>query len=241
MEKLKTDKYGFRLRGNHMSRIDAFSDVVFGFALTLLVVSLEVPKTFNELQSALGGFFPFAICFAILITIWIKHYDFFRRYGLEDSTIITLNALLLFLVLFFVYPLKFLFVVLTQQVANGPVDGILTSQSQVASLMILYGLGFAAIHAIFTLFHLHAWRQRDELKLDANESLLTIEALVTAAAVASLGLLCALIAWILRGFPSGNAGYAGFIFFFIAPVYYITSAIIGRKRKALLAHHSKKP
>ena len=39
-------KDGFRLRGTEMSRIDAFSDVVFGFALTLIVVSLDVPKTF---------------------------------------------------------------------------------------------------------------------------------------------------------------------------------------------------
>ncbi len=36
----------FRLRGLEVSRIEALSDAVFGFAITLLVVSLEVPRKF---------------------------------------------------------------------------------------------------------------------------------------------------------------------------------------------------
>jgi uncharacterized membrane protein len=58
-------KDGFRLRGTSMSRLDGFSDVVFGFALTLLVVSLEVPKTYIELRNVLLGFLPFSICFPV--------------------------------------------------------------------------------------------------------------------------------------------------------------------------------
>ena len=42
------DADGFRPRGTQGSRIDAISDVVFGFALALLVVSLEVPKTYTN-------------------------------------------------------------------------------------------------------------------------------------------------------------------------------------------------
>jgi hypothetical protein len=42
----------FRWRGGEISRIEGFSDAVFAFAVTLLVVSLEVPETFSELLTS---------------------------------------------------------------------------------------------------------------------------------------------------------------------------------------------
>ena len=48
-----------------MSRIDGFSDGVFGFALTLFVVSLEVPKNCTELHASLRGFL--SICDLFLV------------------------------------------------------------------------------------------------------------------------------------------------------------------------------
>ena len=71
----------FAARRHEVSRLEGFSDAVFGFALTLLVVSLEVPKTFTELQASMRGFVAFAICFTLLFQVWWRHYKFFRRYG----------------------------------------------------------------------------------------------------------------------------------------------------------------
>ena len=95
----------FRWRGHEISRIEGLSDAVFAFAITLLVVSLEVPKTFNELAETIHGFGAFAICFVLLFIVWYTQYKFFRRYGLQDTTTIVLNGALLFVVLFYVYPL----------------------------------------------------------------------------------------------------------------------------------------
>lgn len=50
------DDKRFRWRSHDVSRIEGLSDAVFGFAVTLLVVSLEVPKTFAELMEARLGF-----------------------------------------------------------------------------------------------------------------------------------------------------------------------------------------
>ena len=75
-------------RHREVSRIEGFSDAVFGFAITLLVVSLEVPKTFSELLTAMRGFPAFAVCFAMLFQVWWRHYRFFRAYDLEDRPVI---------------------------------------------------------------------------------------------------------------------------------------------------------
>ena len=37
-------------RGHVVTRIEAFSDAVFAFAIALLIVALEVPKTYKALM-----------------------------------------------------------------------------------------------------------------------------------------------------------------------------------------------
>jgi hypothetical protein len=58
--------------------------------------------------------------------MWVggRHYYFFRYYGLEDITTIVLNTLLLFLVLFYVYPLKFLVSVFLVNIWINPLTGV---------------------------------------------------------------------------------------------------------------------
>ena len=92
--------------GREVSRIEGFSDAVFGFALTLLVASHRGAAGLRALKQTLRGFLPFALTFALISWIWYLHYAFFRQFGLEDRLTIVLNSVLLFVVLFFVYPLK---------------------------------------------------------------------------------------------------------------------------------------
>jgi uncharacterized membrane protein len=209
-------KDGFRLRGAEMSRLDGFSDVVFGFTVTLLVVSLEVPKSYAELHSLLIDFLPFAVSFLLLMILWHAHFKFFRRYGLEDAGTIALNGVLLFLVLFYVYPLKFIFQAMFRQ------NAVITAPHDVRELTLLYCGGFAAIYALFAALYANAWRQRDELELNALERRLTRLYLWDEGALCVIGVLACVIALVL---PGQSASWAPISFMLIG----VSKSVIGRK------------
>lgn len=157
----------FRWRTREPSRIEGFSDAVFGFALTLLIVSLEVPKTSGELFATMRGFGGFVITFLMLSSIWYAQFIFFRRYGLEDRITVVLNLILLFTVLFFVYPLKFLMSAMFNG-SRARVKLMIPAPDR-PLLFIVFGLGFAAVFIVFVLLYSHAYRKRVELQLDELE------------------------------------------------------------------------
>src|SRR4051794_6908311 len=153
----------FQWRGNEIARIEGLSDAVFGFAVTLLVVSLEVPKTFNELAELMRGFIPFGLCFCLLMQVWHEQYRYFRRYNLQDTASTVLNAMLLFVVLFYVYPLKFLFgFIVRGSMGGGAVENMIEPH-QIPQLMTVYSAGYLAVACIFMLLFGHALRKRQEL------------------------------------------------------------------------------
>src|ERR1700704_6556992 len=168
----------FRWRSHEISRIEGLSDAVFAFAVTLLVVSLEVPKTFTELAAAMRGFGAFAISFTLLFIVWFNQYKFFRRYGLQDNLTMVLNGVLLFVILFYVYPLKFVFTLLVNgftgghgdiALPNGTVEHMVENSDQIAKLMVIFGAGYIAVFGVFVLLYWHAYRQRAALDLNELE------------------------------------------------------------------------
>lgn len=136
------------------NRLEGISDAVFAFAATLLVVSLEVPDSFAELQNQLKGFLSFGISFLALVLIWKTHYNFFRRTSYMDNWIIAFNMFLLFVVLYFVYPLKFL--------ATLPFKGVPLSIDDFSMLFELYSLGFGLIFFCISLMYFRAGRNTED-------------------------------------------------------------------------------
>src|SRR5437016_7900494 len=159
IEKEMASPTDFRWRSHEISRIEGLSDAVFAFAVTLLVVSLEVPKTFAELMETMRGFGAFAISFTLLFMVWFNQYKFFRRYGLQDNLTVCLNAILLFVVLFYVYPLKFLFSYLINVLTGGHGEvrlpngnfELMVEGNQMATLMVIFGVGYVAVFSVFIL------------------------------------------------------------------------------------------
>lgn len=169
----QVDHHGFRIRSREVSRLEGLSDAVFGFAITLLVVSLEVPETFDELMAMMRGFVAFAASFAVLIVIWYEHYTFFRRYGFEDLWIIMLNSALLFVVVLYIYPLKFMFsAVIGQMVDTGP-SRVPLEWGDGPALMTIYSVSIVAVFGLLAAMYAHAYRHRVRLELNEAEVLLT--------------------------------------------------------------------
>ncbi len=218
----------FHIRGREVSRLEAFSDAVFGFAATLLVVTLEVPRTYPELMQSLRGFVGFGLSFAILLMMWVAHNGFFRRYGLQDGWTVTINSVLLFLVLFYVYPLKFLFTSFVGRFLGlEDAKNSIRSVEELQSVMLIYGWGFVAVFMCFVLLYLHAWRLRDELDLDELER---HEARMWARhylIYVGVGLLSVALAWqgigIFYGLP-------GIIFFLLGPLCWLNGWLSHRRQ-----------
>jgi uncharacterized membrane protein len=153
--------------GRDVLRMQAFSDGVFAFAATLLVVSLEVPSSYDELLEALGGFPALAIAFAAIVSLWAIHREFFARYPVGDSISMLINAVLLFIVLIYVYPLKLLAELAAHKFlrVGTPTVGDMTP-TQVQGVYIIFSLAVLLTCLAIAALHLRAWQLRDELRLD---------------------------------------------------------------------------
>jgi len=225
------DAHGVRPRGLEVSRLEGFSDAVFGMALTLLVVSLDVPRTFDALLDDLKGFVAFAPCFALFLQIWHEHHVFFRRYGLRDAATVALNGALLLVVLAYVYPLRFLATLVTAEL-TGIVPRVLLAsgepvirQAQVPALMHVYGAGFAAVSLLLALLYGHAWRRRAALGLDGPERHATLVSMganlvLVAAGLGSVALTAAGVRPLAASVP----------YWLIGPAMWALHAAAGRRR-----------
>jgi uncharacterized membrane protein len=220
-------------RRHEISRLEAFSDAVFAFALTLLVVSLDVPTSYADLMRLMAGFVPFAASFALLAWIWYEHNIFFRKYGLQDPLTVAINAVLLFVVLFYVYPLKFLFTAAFAFFLPAlHLEPLRVTPPELARIFAIYGGGFVVLFAVFALLYLQAYRKRDELGLDPIEVFDVREALGAHLLSASVGALATLIA-LLAPFPLSVM--SGFTYFLMGPSHWIYGVRSGRRRKSLEA------
>ena len=220
------------LRKHRISRLEEFSDAVFGFALTLLVITANVPRSYPELIQLLEGIPAFACCFALLVWIWYEHDAFYERYPLEDGRTIVLNSALLFTVLLYIYPLKFMFDSFMYEVFRLQTNSDLKRMSldELARASVLYGLGFFILMALFTLMYLHAHRRRQELELtelQAFDARLLAGNHAVSAGVGLFAMLFALVA------PRELAFLSPSSFALMGPGHWLYGAWSDKQRKAL--------
>ena len=216
----------FRWRGGDVSRLEGLADAIFAFSLTLLVVALEVPRTSDELVAVFWQFPAFALCFTFLLWVWYEHYLFHRRFGFEDGKTVVLNGLLLFFVVFYVYPLKFLAAALITR--NLSEQAGASFGSHAVTVMLLYSGGFVGIFGVLSLLYARAWALRDALKLNDMERLVVRGSLTGHLLSVAIGLASIACALFVPSFP----GLSGLVYFAMGPAQAWNGQRTGRKLRA---------
>jgi len=205
------DDRGFRIRGGQPTRLDAFVDAAFAFAVTLLVIAIgHVPTSVQELEQAMRGVPAFAASFFVIARFWKAHRDWSRRYGIEDAFSVRLSLLLVFVTLVYVYPLRMVAAMLFGMLSGGFLSEHrldFGSIDELRALYVIFAVGYAVTVTTLALLHWHALRLADALDLSRRERALTRTAVLRYLLFLGVALLSLLLALTL---PMSNA----------QPIYY---------------------
>jgi len=224
---MKTDRHGFRLRGTDMTRIETFTDAAFAFALTLLVISNDPVTSFAQFGDVLRMVPVFVLSASMLMMFWWGHHEWSRRYGLDDGPTIMLSCMLVFTMLVYVYPLRYVFG--TFMYFLGWMVGVdlgLPEFSLVDAppnainwLFTVYGVGFVLMSLVIMLLTWHAWRQRDALELNEVECELTRISITSWLIMAGVGTASIVISLLAPPHWYGAPGWAYAMLGIIMPLF----------------------
>ncbi len=208
---------GIRVRGINVTRLEGLTDAVIGFAVTLLIVSMEVPRSLDEMFAMVLGFPAFGLTFLLLLAIWFWHYRYCRQYGLSTSKLVWPNGILLFVVLLFVYPLKFLATIVVNNIflegwfgIDMP-DLLVFRADQYQMLHILYATGFSLVFLCFSWLYKVALDNKDELELTEQELHHTRTHLIIFLIVASVPLGTIVLIFLPTIYAPMYAGFANML------------------------------
>lgn len=196
------------------SRLEGLSDGVFAFAATLMVVNIGIDTTITSFSEELPNFISFGVSFFVMMGIWKVHYNFFRRTDYIDNLIIALNMILLFTVLFYIFPIRSLL--------NTGVGGERISIEQFSSIFQLYSIGFTLIFFCFYLLYFRAFRK--DIKNGKKLKLLFYSRHFL------IFIIVGIISFLLAKFQVGLLyGVPGFVYAFLGPFCYFHSKKFHKK------------
>jgi uncharacterized membrane protein len=142
-------------------RTEAFSDGVFAFAITLLVLDIHVPASeFDHLWRGIAhqwpSFLGYATSFLTVGGIWLVHHGIFRRVQYANRRVMQVNLLLLMAVAFLPFP--------TSLVAHA----IRNADAERAAV-IFYGASLLVIALLYSALWGAVASERSLLKPDVSE------------------------------------------------------------------------
>ncbi len=201
---------------HNTNRLEAFSDGVFAFAATLMVVGFDWDGEFRVLEAQGTSFIAFAASFFVLVAFWWVHYNYFRRSGHVDHLIIAINTILLFVILYYVFPLKSL--------VNSWLGQQRITMEGLSNLFRMYSLGFALIFLCFAGMYFRSFK-----KIRAIEPALIC---LFYSRHFTIYVLVAVLSMVLSTFRLGvGIGLPGFIYGLLGPLCYWHGQWFKRKYK----------
>lgn len=202
------DNPKFVYRGENPDRLDSLTDAVFGIAITLLIFNLANPNSFSDLVSFTKTLPAFLISISFLTLVWREHVNFSKLYGLSDSIVISLNVLYIALVIFYVYPLRFWTLFLTNLIFQTDLQ-LQIQGEQVPDLMIFYGFVAFGLYFTLLLLYVRVLRVRDKLSLNPDEIHHTRLQLWRMIIMSGVPILSILVVTLLRGWSFAGASFFG--------------------------------
>ncbi len=198
------------------ARIESFSDGVFAFAITLLVLGFQVPEltTVGEaplrkaLLAQVPQLVPYLTSFATIGIIWLNHHTMFHEVDHVERGTLILNLLLLLIVSFIPYP-----------------TAVLGRYGALRGSAVLYGLVLSLLGLSYSVLGRHiARRKLTKRSVDAEKPRINTFRNLTGA----------------LGYPVGTAiaffspRTAVFVYFALAFFYFLPESavtVVGSSRK----------
>lgn len=96
------------------ARLEAFSDGIFGVAITLLALDIKIPEATAPTGQALWrgiielwpSYLTYFNSFAVVLLIWMGHHMIFREVRVASTRLIFINGLMLLLIALFPFPTR---------------------------------------------------------------------------------------------------------------------------------------
>jgi uncharacterized membrane protein len=134
---------------NEFARVVNLSDAVFAIAMTLLVLTIDVPDVpASELAAAMLGDLPqlgaYALAFALVASLWHTHHKLFHRLAWVDVGLVATDLVFLGLVALVPFPTSVLGSYPTSTAAIAPFLGLFVVLNLVYLLMIVRAQAAAA-------------------------------------------------------------------------------------------------
>ena len=204
------------MRGSEMTRIEVFVDAAFAFAVTMLVISFDaIPRTYPEMVIAIKTIPAFVAAVAQLIWIWQTHSNWSQRYGLNDGKTVWLSAMLLVVVLIYIYPMRIMLQGAFAWMSGGylPSAFELMNYEELRFMFVFMGSAFTALCLTFVLMYRYALRCSGPLLLNDLERKRTSKVIRIWSGCLIIGLAQVVVALLL---PQRWVPFSGLVLMLIA-------------------------